>query len=147
MAKVNKSVIVKGQPADIYPYWADFQNFPAFMTYIKAITPTGENTSHWVLAGPAGMQVNWNAEMTRREENKRIAWNSKDNSGFITTSGQVTFNALPQEQTEVNVTIQYVPPGGKAGEVIAQIFANPDKRLETDLRNFKNMVESERVAS
>lgn len=84
--------------------------------------------------------------MTRIEENKRIAWNSKDKSGLIITSGQVTFNGLPQEETEVSVTVQYVPPGGKAGEIIAEFFANPEKRLETDLRNFKNMVESERAA-
>ncbi|MCA9972293.1 MAG: SRPBCC family protein [Anaerolineales bacterium] len=146
MTKITRNVIVKGSPAEIYPFWADFTNFPAFMTYIKSVTPTGEKTSHWVLAGPAGMQVDWNAEMTRMEENKRIAWNSKDKTGLITTSGQVTFNDLPQAQTEVSVTIQYAAPGGKAGEIITQLFANPEKRLETDLRNFKQMVERELAA-
>jgi uncharacterized membrane protein len=146
MTTVTKNVIVKGEPADIFPYWADFENFPKFMTYIESVTPTGEKTSHWVLSAPAGVQVDWNAEMTRMEVNKRIAWSSKDKRGLITTSGQVTFNALPNEQTEVSVTVQYAPPGGKAGEVFAQIFANPEKRLETDLRNFKNMIEREVVA-
>lgn len=141
MKKLTKNVIVKGTPAEIYSYWADFENFPQFMTYIKDVTTTGHKTSHWVLAGPAGMQVDWNAEMTRMDKNKRIAWNSKDKTGFITTSGQVTFNELPQNETEVTVTMQYAAPGGKAGELAAELFANPEKRLENDLRNFKNMVE------
>jgi uncharacterized membrane protein len=146
MTTVTKNIIVKGEPSDVFPYWADFENFPKFMTYIKSVTPTSDKTSHWVLSAPAGVQVDWNAEITRKEENKRIAWSSKDKRGLITTSGQVTFNTLPHEQTEVTVTVQYTPPGGKVGEVFAQIFANPAKRLETDLRNFKNMVERELVA-
>lgn len=145
MSTVTKSVIVKGSPADIYPYWDDFANFPQFMTYIKAVTPTGENVSHWVLADTAGVQVDWHAEVTRREENKRIAWSSKDRQGLVTTSGQVTFNALPHEQTEITATVKYSVPGGKAGDWLATLFANPEKRLQTDLHNFKEMVERERV--
>lgn len=146
MTTVTKSVIVKGKPSEIYSYWTDFENFPEFMTYIKSVTPTGANTSYWVLDGPAGVQVDWHAEMTRMEENTRIAWNSKDKRGLLTTSGQVTFNDLPNDQTEITATVQYAPPGGKLGEVAAQLFANPDKRLDTDLRNFKRMVERELVA-
>lgn len=141
MAKVSRSIIIKGKPADIYPYWANFQNFPSFMEYIQTVTLTGPNMSHWILTGPAGIPIDWQAEMTCHELNKRIAWNSKDKAGFITTSGQVTFNELPQEQTQINATIQYVTPAGKAGEIVAKLFANPEERLETDLRNFKQMVE------
>lgn len=141
MSKVTKSVIVKGLPAEIYDYWTDFENFPKFMTYIKEVTPIGANTSHWVMAAPAGTTVDWKAELTRVDDNTRIAWSSKDHEGTLTTSGQATFTALPGDQTQVTVTMQYAPPGGKAGELIARLFAKPDERLETDLRNFKQMVE------
>lgn len=141
MAQVTKSIIVKNDIANTYDLWSNFENFPYFMKYIKSVTITGPDTSHWVMQGPVGMNVDWNAEMTRREQNKRIAWNSKDKTGVITTSGQVTFNSLPNNQTEVTVTVQYVPPAGKVGEFMANLLSNPEARLTEDLRNFKSFAE------
>lgn len=92
--RITKSIIVQGNINDIYQLWANFENFPRFMENIESVTKTGNGLSHWVMAGPLGQKVEWDAETTRLEENKRIAWNSKDNSD-LTTSGQVTFNQLP----------------------------------------------------
>jgi uncharacterized membrane protein len=104
------------------------------------VTKTGPDMSHWVMKGLLGKTIEWDAKTTRMEQNTRIAWNSMDN-GDLTTSGQVTFNALPQNQVEVTVTLQYVPPAGKMGEAIATLFDNPDAKLEEDLRNFKAYAE------
>ena|SRR5215218_2141073 len=138
--QVTKTIIVNANVNDVYAIWADFQNFPHFMTYIKSISKTGERSSHWVMDGPLGKELEWDAETTTLEPNKRIAWNSRD-GGDIKTSGQVTFNALPQGQTEITVTLQYVPPAGKVGEFVANLFSDPDKRMDEDLRNFKTYVE------
>jgi uncharacterized membrane protein len=138
--QITKNIIVKAPIDDVYALWADFQNFPRFMTYIKAITKTGDRTSHWVMEGPLGKDLEWDAETTTLEPNKRIAWNSRD-GGDVKTSGQVTFNALAEGQTEITVTVQYVPPAGKIGEFVANLFSDPEKRLDEDLRNFKAYVE------
>jgi uncharacterized membrane protein len=92
------------------------------------------------MKGLLGKTIEWEAKTTTLEENKRIAWNSQD-GGDITTSGQVTFNALPNNQVEVTVVLQYVPPAGKVGEAIASLFDNPEAKLEEDLRNFKAYAE------
>jgi uncharacterized membrane protein len=141
MGKVTKSIIVKGDVATIYHLWSNFENFPHFMKYIKSVATTGPTTSHWVMAGPIGANIDWNAEMTRQEENKRIAWNSKDGKGVVTTSGQVTFNPLPHNETEVTAMLQYSLPAGKAGEFIANLFSNPQERVIEDLRHFKAYAE------
>jgi len=142
MAKqVTRSVIVKGNATSIYDLWADFENFPYFMDYVKSVKKLEDGHSEWVVEGPLGSSVKWHAEMTRGERGTRIAWNSKDHEGTITTSGQVTFKELPTDQTEVTVLLQYEPPGGKLGEVATAIFSNPEKRLEKDLRNFKEFAE------
>src|SRR5690349_5943572 len=138
--QVTKDIIVKANIDDVYAIWADFEQFPRFMTYIKSITKMGERTSHWVMEGPLGKDLEWDAETTTLEHNKRIAWNSRD-GGDIKTSGQVTFNDLGHGQTEVTVTLQYVPPAGKLGEVVAQLFSDPHKRLDEDLHNFKTYAE------
>lgn len=138
--QVTKQIIVKADVGQTYNAWATFENFPFFMKNIKAITKTGERTSHWVMQGPLGKDLEWDAETTRLDQNKRIAWNSRE-GGDIQTSGQVTFVELPQNQTQITVTLQYVPPAGKVGEVVASIFSDPERRLEEDLNNFKAYIE------
>lgn len=137
----SKSILVKGDVNHIYDIWANFENFPLFMKTVKSVTKTGDKTSHWVVEGPAGMLLDWNAEMTRQEPNKRIAWNSKDKKGMLTTSGQVTFNGLPDNTTEVTVTMQITPPAGKVGDAIATYLVHPEQKLTEDLRNFKHYIE------
>jgi uncharacterized membrane protein len=139
--QTTKSIIVGAPAADVFAAWADFENFPRFMEHIKSITRTGDKTTRWVASGPMGRDVEWEAETTRFEPNKRIAWRSTDDSP-VTTSGQVTFNQLSPQQTEVTVTLQYVPPGGIAGEAAARLLSDPEEMLEEDLLRFKSYVES-----
>jgi uncharacterized membrane protein len=146
--KITKSTIVKRPVAELYQLWANFENFPYFMENIKSVTRSGDRLSHWVMEGPLGAKVEWDAETTLLEENKRIAWNSKDMSP-VATSGQVTFNALPNGETEVTVSMHYDPPAGMVGDVAAKFFGNLDKRVEEDLKNFKRYAEgqTERTAA
>lgn len=139
--QVSKSIIIKSDAGTVYQLWSDFENFPTFMDYIQSVTPTEPGKSVWVMAGPAGLQVDWHAERTLNELNKRIAWNCKNNEGLVTTSGQVTFNTLGDNETEVTVTMQYATPAGKLGEAVAELFVNPEERLTADLRNFKAVAE------
>lgn len=137
----TKTMIVKASVPDVFKLWSTFENFPHFMKNLKSVRKVTDKVSEWTLSGPVGAPIKWTAEMTRFEENKRIGWNTKDNAGVVTTSGQVTFNALPQNETEVTVLMQYQPAAGKAGEAVAQILANPEKMVEEDLRNFKAFAE------
>jgi uncharacterized membrane protein len=144
--RVTKDIIVNGDLSEIFNLWANFENFPHFMKNIKSVTKTGPDTSHWVMKGLLGKMIEWDAKTTTLEQNKRIAWNSQ-NGGDLTTSGQVTFNALPNNQVEVTVVLQYVPPAGKVGEAIASILDNPEAKLDEDLRNFKAYAERMRQHS
>lgn len=140
-----KNIIVKAPLADTYQAWANFENFPNFMQHIRAVTKTGERTSHWVMDGPLHSRLEWNAETTRLDENSRIAWSSTD--GDIKTSGQVTFNALTDDTVEVTVMLRYIPPAGVAGDLFAALFTDPEGKLTEDLRNFKNFIEKRDATS
>jgi len=122
--------------------WADFSQFPNFMNHVKSVSVLGEGISHWVVAGPLGTNIDWNAEITRQEPDTRIAWNTKNNKGVVTTSGQVTFNQLTQEQTEITVTMQIAPPGGPVGKRIAGMLIQPEDAVTADLRRFKAFAEA-----
>lgn len=138
---ITKSIIVKADGNTAFKAWENFENFPQFMEYIESVTSTGNGTSHWVIKGPLGQKVEWDAFTTRVDMNKRIGWNTKDNKGDVTTSGQVTFNELPGEETEVTIMMQYEPKGGVLGDFVAKLFSNPEARVDEDLKNFKKYVE------
>ncbi len=138
--KITREIIVKGDPQDVFNTWANFENFPMFMHYIKAVAMTGDRTSHWVMEGPLGKRIEWDAETTTFEPFTRIGWNSKQLSD-LKTSGQVTFNPLPHGETQITVTLHYDPPAGWAGDLVADLFGNPEGKLEADLRNFKAYIE------
>ena len=138
--QTTKTITIGSDVGKVYNAWANFENFPHFMKDVKSVTKTGDKMSHWVVSGPFGKEVEWDAETTRLEPNKRIAWNSKETSD-IKTSGQVIFNELGNGQTEVTVTLQWVVPASKGGEKLMGLFADPPKRLEEDLLAFKHYVE------
>ena len=139
--QVTQSIIVNRDASDLYQLWSNFEIFPNFVENLKSVTKKGEHLSEWELAGPGGVSVTWEVETTTLDENARIAWSTKDRDGDIKTSGQVTFTALPQNQTEVTVTLKFVTQTGTLGVLLAHLFSQPEARLRDDLRNFKTYAE------
>jgi uncharacterized membrane protein len=140
--QITKSIIVRGDVSTVYDVWSDFETFPNYMTYVDSVVKTGPRTSRWKVTGPLDINLEWTAETTRQEPNQRIGWNTKDHDGNLTTSGEVVFSELSDNQTHITVTMNYSVPGGKVGEVLAQLFSDPEKRLEEDMRNFKAYIEN-----
>ncbi len=138
---VTQHIIVGAGVSQVYQAWANFENFPSFMHYIKQVTRRDDRLSHWVMEGPLGKKVEWDAETTRLEPNQRIAWSSKQNSP-LKTSGQVTFIPLGQNETDITVSMHYEPPAGWAGDVVADLLGDPEGKLAADLRNFKGFIEA-----
>ncbi|MBL8013756.1 MAG: SRPBCC family protein [Candidatus Omnitrophica bacterium] len=137
--KMIKNIIVKAPANDVFALWKDFEQFPKFMKNIKSVRRVEGHTSHWTMREHMGKCLEWTAKMTDVIENKRIAWSSI--SRDLKTSGQVTFNQLNDNETDVTVHMQYVPPAGALGKMAAHLFENPQKDLEEDLRRFKEYAE------
>ena len=141
--QVTRSIIVQGTPQQIFELWSDFEVFPHFMQHLKSVTKTSERTSHWVYEGPMGQSAEWDAQITTFEPGKRIAWNSAE-GGDVKTSGQVTFDGLPNGQTQVTLMMQYVPQGALA--TIGSWFQS-DAGVDESLRQFKAYAEGRRPVS
>ena len=135
----TKSILVKAPVAQCFQIWSNFENFPHFMKNIKSVQYVGPNITHWVVDGPLGRSIEWDAETTLLEPDTRIAWNSTE--GDIKTSGQVTFTELGEGDTQVTVMMKHVPPAGLVGTIVDKLFVNPAEQIEEDLRNFKAYAE------
>ena len=102
-----------------------------------------DGRSHWVAAGPAGLAVEWDAEIINEVENKVLAWRSLPGSDVV-TAGSVNFDAVRGgRSTQVSVHLQYAPPAGKAGALVASLFGRePSQTIREDLRHFKQLLEA-----
>ena len=92
---------------------------------------------------PAGMTVEWEAEILEDREDEWIAWRSLPGS-TIENSGSVRFSPAPGARgTEVRVQLQYNPPAGTLGRGIAWLFGEePDQQIHDDLHRFKQLMET-----
>jgi uncharacterized membrane protein len=140
---VRESIRLELPIADVYRFWRRLDNLPRFMTHLKQVTETPDGTSRWVAAGPAGLAVEWRAEIINEIENRILAWRSLPGSDVV-TAGSVNFDAARRGRgTKVSVHLQYAPPAGKAGAMVASLFGRePSQTVREDLRHFKQLLEA-----
>ncbi|MFN2526560.1 MAG: SRPBCC family protein [Actinomycetota bacterium] len=139
MGSANRYAEVNAPVEKVYTYWKNFENFPAIFTDVDKVIVDGEN-SHWVVKGPAGKTVEWDARITEDVANERIAWESVGDSQ-VNTSGVVRFDPAGAG-TKLTVALSYDPPGGKVGEIVAEVIKDPDDQLEVALDEFRKLVEA-----
>jgi uncharacterized membrane protein len=146
--KVEKSVTVNKPAEELYRFWRNFENLPRFMNHLESVRVTGEKTSHWVAKAPAGMAAEWDAEIINEHENELISWRSLEGSE-VPNAGSVRFEKAPNGRgTVVKVAINYEPPAGKLGALVAKLFGEePEQQVMEDLRHFKQVMEAGELPS
>ncbi|HSK63637.1 MAG TPA: SRPBCC family protein [Pyrinomonadaceae bacterium] len=136
------SCIVNRPPDEVYRFWRSFENLPRFMKHLESVQDLGDGRSHWVVKGPAGTTVEWDATIIADVPGEVITWRSLENSD-VDNAGAVRFEeAAGNRGTIVKVNIQYNPPAGVVGATLAQLFGEePEQQLDDDLRRFKQVLE------
>lgn len=144
--QVKNSLIINRAPEELYQYWRNFENLPNVMRHLESVKVKGEGRSHWVAKAPAGTSVEWDAEITEDRPNELIAWRSLEGSD-VDNSGSVRFEPAPGNRgTIVKVEINYTPPGGSLGSLVAKLFGEePGQQAQESLRTFKQLMETGEV--
>jgi uncharacterized membrane protein len=143
--RVEKSVTVNAPPAKLFEFWRNFENLPRFMSHLQSVKMLDAKRSHWKTKGPAGTDVEWDAEVINEVPNELIGWRSVDGSE-VGHAGSVHFTDTGRG-TEVKVILRYDPPAGKLGAAIARIFGeDADRQVQEDLRLFKQLIETGETA-
>lgn len=140
---VRESIQLEVPVTDVYRFWRRLENLPTFMRHLDRVTEDWDGRSHWVAKGPAGLGVEWDAEIINEVGDKLIAWQSLPGSDVV-SAGSVHFDAVRAGQsTRVTVHLQYEPPAGAAGAVAASLFGvDPSHTIREDLRRLKQMLEA-----
>jgi uncharacterized membrane protein len=143
---VAQSYLINKPAQELYDFWRDFTNLPSIMSHLQQVCVDEDDGQHstWVATAPgiAGGSVQWDAEITRDEAGKVIAWRSLPGAD-VDNRGEIRFEETQDRGTRVTVTLDYIPPAGTLGKWIARLFGEePQQQIKEDLRNFKRFMEA-----
>jgi uncharacterized membrane protein len=139
---VVKSITIAAPIEDVFRFFSDYQNFPAFMSHVRDVQDLGSGRSHWVVDGPAGTHVSWDAELTDLEPNRRIAWRSLPGA-TVENEGSMRFEPADDGETRVEIDLRHNPPAGALGTAVAALFRrDPKHQLADDLVRAKTFLET-----
>lgn len=146
--RVKKSMTVNRPPDELYAFWRDLENLPRFMKHVRAVQRHGEGRSHWVVSGPRGTVLKWDAQITVDRPNKMIAWQTVPGSS-VDHRGYVKFVPAPGGRgTEVHVAMEYQPPGGEAGKLLGNLLGGvTEQEIQEQIRNFKSIMEAGEIST
>jgi uncharacterized membrane protein len=140
--RIEKTMTINKQPDALYRFWRNVENLPRFMEHLESVRVDDQTRSHWVVKAPAGQTVEWDAQIINDIPNELIAWQTTH--ADIANAGSVRFRLAPGGRgTEVTVNLEYDPPAGKVGQLVAKVFGEePEQQVEDDLRHFKQIMEA-----
>jgi uncharacterized membrane protein len=145
--KVSQEITIARPAEEIYRFWRELENLAQFMEHVKSVEELDDLRSHWIVRGPAGTEVEWNATIVTDHEGELISWESLPGAE-VQNAGSVRFEGIDNGNTRVKVTLQYQPPAGIVGAAVAKLFGEaPDQQLREDLQRLKQLMESEAIAS
>ncbi|MCR8671849.1 SRPBCC family protein [Agrococcus sp. HG114] len=136
MPQVTDSIDVKAPISAVYALWTQFEDFPKFMGGVESITQLTDTTLHWVVS-IAGVEREFDAEITEQHMDERVAWRSLDGE---THAGVVTFHRIDDDTTRVNVQIDWKPQG--VVEAAGALLQIDDAQIGKDLKRFKEIAEA-----
>jgi uncharacterized membrane protein len=139
--RVQKTATIRAPIERVFGLWSHFENFPHFMEHVLEVRVDGER-SHWRVLGPAGVPVEWDAELVERIENRKIAWRSLS-KGPVEHHGEVHFEKLGENATRISIHMAYDPPGGALGHALAAFMhGDPKTLMDDDLLRLKSLLET-----
>lgn len=139
---IDQSITVNRPAAELYRFWRNFQNLPRFMRSVRSVSVADDTHSHWVLSGPGGATVEWDAVIINEQEGELIAWKTTADADVAHT-GSVRF--IPGGRgTQVKVRMEYLPPAGRVGDAMSRLLSrSPEGEVREDLRRFKETMEAQ----
>jgi uncharacterized membrane protein len=141
LARIEESIDVNVPVTTAYNQWTQFEEFPRFMEGVESVTQIDDTHLRWV-AEIGGKRHEWEAEITKQEPDRKVAWRALD--GHY-NSGTVMFETLGDNQTRATVVLEHETEG--LTEALGSALGVDSRRVKGDLERFKELIESRGVES
>lgn len=127
---------------DLYTAWKRWEDLPRFIDHLKSVEILDDKRTRWTTSGPGG-EYSWDAEIIRDEPNRLIAWKTIGEPA-IPNAGTIRFSELENDRgTQVRVTLEYIPPAGRLGDLLARFTGDSAKdQVHEGLHRFRQLMET-----
>jgi len=140
---VQQAITIARPAQEVYEFFRNFQNLPRFLSHLESVR-VDNGHSHWVVKGPLGSTIEWDAEIVEDRPAELIIWRSGPNAD-VPTQGRVQFRRAG-EDTELEIELRYDPPAGEIGAALAKLLGvAPQQQMSSDLRRLKQVLETGEV--
>lgn len=138
---LQKTIDISASPQEVWDAWANYENFPRFMSHVLEVRDLGDLRSHWVVRGPMGARIEWNAGLTECKRPSVIDWKSEP--GAVVEHGGIVRFDPSESGTRVTVRLSYNPPAGALGHGVAVLLgSDPKREMDDDLMRMKSFIET-----
>jgi uncharacterized membrane protein len=137
MERIEKIIEVERPLREVYDRWTRFEDFPRFMAGVKSVRQIDDTHVRW-RAEVWGKELEWDAEITEQDPDKRISWKSVSGAP---SAGTVRFESLGPRRTLVRLAMAYDPSG--LIENVGDALGFVDNQVQRSVEAFKQVVESE----
>jgi uncharacterized membrane protein len=139
--EVRKSLHVRAPVERVFTTLQNCEDFPTFMRHFTQVRRNADGSTQWVMNGPWGMPIEWEAVTTQMEPNRLLAWRTTERSP-LQHWGMLRFEPADPGETRVHVYLSYQAPAGRLGQAVARVFgADPRSGLVEELQRLKNYLE------
>jgi uncharacterized membrane protein len=136
----EKTIHIDAAPDEVYEAFANYENFPRYMSHVVEVRDLGRRRSHWVVKGPGGSEFQWNSVLTEQSRPHRLAWRS-ESGAEIPNSGSIQLERH-RGGTLVTVRMSYSPPAGAVGHGLALLLgSDPKSKMDDDLARMRSFIE------
>jgi uncharacterized membrane protein len=146
--EIEETIVIDAPVARVYAFLTEWERWPQWMSHVREVSPRGKQDgrerTHWIVDGPLGVPVSWDAVTTSLVPNEEIAWETIPGAA-VEHAGVIRLTAVSDERTRVHVLMSYHPPAGVVGHAVAaSVRRDPKRQMETDLSRLKTTIESGR---
>jgi uncharacterized membrane protein len=143
LIRVDKSLAIARSPEDMFRFLRAVENLPRFFGHLRSVRVVDGHRSVWTAKMPAGLELEWEAEIWEERENRKIAWRASGEAG-LRSEGSLILDPLGDgTRTQVGVHLEYDLPAGKVGRVFAKLFGkHPDRLIDEELHRLKSLMET-----
>jgi len=133
--RLEKSVQIGRPVEEVFTVWSNLEQLPQRLSVVKKVDIRGQHSDWRVLID--GKEFSFDAETTQLLPNEAIGWKSVSGPKH---SGRINFARLGND-TLVHVAMNYAPPLGRFGRLLAPITDHLESYIELGLREFKHALE------
>ncbi|PWF48406.1 BON domain-containing protein [Massilia glaciei] len=138
--QLEKTIDIDAPIDTVFDAFANYENFPHFMSHVVDVRDLGEQRSHWMVKGPAGSRLEWDTLLTASERPGLLSWQTAPGA-MVEHAGSIHLEPT-DSGTRATIRMTYRPPAGALGHGVAVLIgSDPKRELDADMLRMKDFIE------